>query len=91
MREGTGRPVFSGVAIGRAYVYRHQQAELPGSCGDAAAEQKKKDFKEAGIEYTIKQIDEYRACGIDGIHLYALNKFDDVARIVRESGIIDLI
>ena len=43
MRQGTGRPVFSGVAIGRAYVYRHQQAELPGSCGDAAAEQKKFD------------------------------------------------
>ena len=39
MREGTGRPVFSGVAIGRAYVYRHQQAELPGSCGDAANDQ----------------------------------------------------
>ena len=58
---------------------------------DAAAAQKKADFKEAGIEYTIKQIDEYRACGIDGIHLYALNKYDDVARIVKESGIIDLI
>ena len=27
-----------------------------------AAAQKKADFKEAGIEYTIKQIDEYRAC-----------------------------
>ncbi len=52
---------------------------------------KKASFKEAGIEYTIKQIDEYRVCGINGIHLYALNKFDDVARIAKESGIIDLI
>ncbi|MDR2360879.1 MAG: methylenetetrahydrofolate reductase [Oscillospiraceae bacterium] len=53
--------------------------------------QKKADFKEAGIEYTIKLIDEYRVAGIDGIHLYALNKYDDVARIVKESGIIDII
>ena len=52
---------------------------------------KKASFKEAGIEYTIKLIDEYRACGINGIHLYALNKYDDVARIVKESGIVDLI
>ena len=47
-------------------------------------------FKEAGMEYTIKLIDEYRACGIDGIHLYALNKYEDVTRLVKESGIVDL-
>ena len=51
---------------------------------------KKASFKEAGIEYTIKLIDEYRVCGIAGIHLYALNKFDDVARLVKESGIKDM-
>ena len=39
---------------------------------DANVEGKKASFREAGIEYTIKQIDEYRACGINGIHLYAL-------------------
>lgn len=58
---------------------------------DADVDGKKQRFKEAGIEYTIRQIDEYRACGVDGIHLYALNKYDDVARIVQESGIVDLI
>ena len=42
-------------------------------------------------EHTIKLIDEYRVCGINGIHLYALNKYDDVACIVKESGIVDLI
>ncbi len=52
--------------------------------------QKKADFKEAGMEYTIGLIDEYRACGIDGIHLYALNKYEDVTRLVKESGIVDL-
>ena len=56
---------------------------------DADVAGKKESFRKAGIEYTINQIDEYRACGIDGIHLYALNKFDDVARIVKESGIVD--
>ena len=58
---------------------------------DANVAEKKASFKEAGIEYTIRQIDEYRACGINGIHLYALNKFDDVARIAKEAGLLDLI
>ena len=58
---------------------------------DADVEGKKAAFREAGIEYTINQIDEYRACGINGIHLYALNKFDDVAYIAREAGLLDLV
>ena len=58
---------------------------------DALCAQKKEDFKKAGIEYTINQIDEYRACGINGIHLYALNKFDDVAYIAKEAGLLDLV
>jgi methylenetetrahydrofolate reductase (NADPH) len=53
---------------------------------DDALEQKKADFKKAGIEYTIRQIDQYRALGIEGIHLYALNKWQDVSTIIRESG-----
>ncbi len=61
------------------------------NCTDAKADQKKADFKKAGIEYTVRQIDEYRACGINGIHLYALNKFDDVAYIAKEAGLLDLI
>ena len=57
---------------------------------EASIAAKKASFKEAGIEYTIRLIDEYRACGISGIHLYALNQYEDVARLVRESGIKDL-
>ena len=56
---------------------------------DPLAEQKKADFKKAGIEYTINQIHEYQSCGIDGIHLYALNKFEDVAYISKEAGLLD--
>ncbi len=61
----------------------------PNEAEDSVAA-KKAAFKEAGIEYTIRLIDEYRVCGIAGIHLYALNKYDDVARLVKESGIKDL-
>ena len=52
---------------------------------------KKASFKEAGMEYTIRLIDEYRTCGIDGIHLYALNKWEDVTRLVKEAGIKDIV
>lgn len=55
---------------------------------DSDVEGKKARFKEEGIEYTIKQIDEYRAMGVDGIHLYALNKYADVTEIIERSGLI---
>ena len=58
---------------------------------DDALEQKKADFKKAGIECTIRQIDEYRALGINGIHLYALNKWKDVAEIINASGMRTMI
>ena len=58
---------------------------------DADVEGKKESFRKAGIEYTINQIDQYRACGVDGIHLYALNKYEDVAYIAKAAGLIDLV
>src|SRR5699024_8535715 len=58
---------------------------------DDALEQKKADFKKAGIEYTIKQIDKYRALGVEGIHLYALNKWKDVTDIINQSGMRTLV
>jgi methylenetetrahydrofolate reductase (NADPH) len=58
---------------------------------DDALEQKKADFRKAGIEYTIKQIDKYRACGINGIHLYALNKSDAVSEIIEATGMHTLV
>ncbi|RBP66673.1 methylenetetrahydrofolate reductase (NADPH) [Alkalibaculum bacchi] len=45
------------------------------------------DFKKAGIEYTVKQIYKYMNAGIDGLHIYSLNKWEDVAKIVNKSGI----
>ena len=58
---------------------------------DMFYEDKVKRFKEEGIEYTISQIDEYRALGVDGIHLYALNKWKDVSEIIDRSGLRTLI
>ena len=51
MIVGNGRPVFSGVAIGPAYVYRKGLATLPASCGDPAAERQKfEQAKQAALE-----------------------------------------
>jgi methylenetetrahydrofolate reductase (NADPH) len=48
---------------------------------------KKASFREAGIEYTVRLIDRYRACGVDGIHLYTMNRYEDVMRLAREAGL----
>ena len=56
---------------------------------DAEAEAKKASFKSAGMEYTVRQIQEYLDCDVAGIHLYALNKYDDVARIAADAGLTD--
>ena len=58
---------------------------------DTAVDEKKAAFKEAGIEYTIRQIDEYRALGVNGIHLYALNKWKDVSDIIDRCGLRTLV
>jgi methylenetetrahydrofolate reductase (NADPH) len=44
-------------------------------------------YKKAGIEYTIDQIHEYVSLGIDGIHIYTLNKSEDVKAIVNATGL----
>ena len=58
---------------------------------DSDVEGKKAAFKEAGIEYTIDQIAEYRSLGIQGIHLYALNKYKDVSEIIERSGMCTIV
>ena len=72
-------------------VFRFQWSAADGKPFDMFYEDKVKRFKEEGIEYTIRQIDEYRALGVDGIHLYALNKWKDVSEIIDRSGLRTLI
>ena len=45
------------------------------------------DFKKAGKEYTVGQIYRYMNAGIDGLHFYSLNKYQDVSDIIEASGI----
>ena len=87
-RNGCVMPRALSEIISKNWIFPNPFA--PGESEDAIAA-KKAAFKEAGMAYTIRLIDEYRACGIDGIHLYALNKYEDVTRLVKESGIVDLI
>ena len=61
----------------------------PFAPADDSLEQKKADFRKAGMEYTIDLIDQYRACDIAGIHLYALNKVDAVQEIMDVMHLVD--
>jgi methylenetetrahydrofolate reductase (NADPH) len=45
------------------------------------------EFKKAGIEYTISQIYRFMEAGIEGLHIYTLNKFEDVNTIMTGCGI----
>lgn len=45
------------------------------------------EFKKAGIEYTVAQIHRFMEAGIAGLHLYTLNKWEDVETIMNLSGI----
>ena len=39
------------------------------------------------MDYTINQIYRYIDAGIDGLHIYALNKWKDVTELMNRSGI----
>lgn len=45
-------------------------------------------FKKAGKEYTIKQAERLLREGVDGLHIFALNKYDDVAEIANAAGLV---
>lgn len=57
-------------------------AEIIGKYGE-----KPDDFRKAGIEFSIKQLNRVLEFGVDGVHIFALNKFDHVAEIVRASDL----
>ena len=45
------------------------------------------DFKKAGKEYTLRQIERLQRESIEGLHIFALNKYEDVSEIVLSSGL----
>jgi methylenetetrahydrofolate reductase (NADPH) len=44
-------------------------------------------FSRAGMEYTVVQIHRYIAAGIDGLHLYSMNKWEKLTEILKAAGI----
>lgn len=57
-------------------------AEIIGKYGEAP-----EDFKKAGIAYTLRQIERLVREGVDGMHIFALNKYEDVTSIVLQAGL----
>ncbi len=45
------------------------------------------DFKKAGMEYTVKHIADLVSNGIDGLHMFTLNKWEDVSEILTMAGV----
>ncbi len=43
------------------------------------------DMKKAGIEYAINQINDLKANGVDGVHVYTMNKADVTMAIYEET------
>ncbi|MBE6033601.1 methylenetetrahydrofolate reductase [Aminipila sp.] len=80
-------PVLSKDAIIRMTVSNgcsipKELAEIIGKYGDEPEE-----FKKAGKEFTVKQISRYMDAGINGLHIYSLNKYRDIVDILHASGI----
>ena len=68
--------LFNGCSIPR------ELARILGKYGDS-----EEDFKKAGKEYTVNLLYRYINAGFNGMHIFTLNKYDDVADIVTMSGI----
>jgi methylenetetrahydrofolate reductase (NADPH) len=77
LRDATIRmAVTNGCSIPR------ELAEIIGKYYNAPPE----DFKKAGKEFTAKQIRRFADIGVDGIHIYSLNKHEDVTEILLSAG-----
>ncbi len=70
-------------------ISKHWIFPNPFAPDDPKMQEKKDDFKKAGIDYTIGQIERLKTMGVNGFHLYALNKFEDAAYIARASGLVN--
>ncbi|MDR1135308.1 MAG: methylenetetrahydrofolate reductase [Clostridiales Family XIII bacterium] len=75
-REGTIRMTLSnGCSVPR------ELSEIIGRYPDSPA-----DFKKAGKEYTVRQIERFLNSGIDGLHIYSMNKHEDISEILIGAG-----
>jgi methylenetetrahydrofolate reductase (NADPH) len=77
LRDATIRmAVTNGCSVPR------QLAEVIGKYYNASPE----DFKKAGKEFTVKQIQRFIDTGVEGIHIYSLNRHEDVTDILLAAG-----
>jgi methylenetetrahydrofolate reductase (NADPH) len=62
---------------------------IPGELAAIAGKYEKdpQGFREAGKEYTARQIHRFIGAGADGLHIYTMNRHGDVSDILRASGI----
>lgn len=93
-KKGVTAPVVVGLmpVIGKNGVIRMTSengcaipSELAGIIdryGDDPAE-----FKKAGLDYTVRLADEYLKRDIAGLHLYTLNRHENVVRIIKDLGL----
>ncbi|MBN1630819.1 MAG: methylenetetrahydrofolate reductase [Thermoleophilia bacterium] len=91
---GIGAPVVLGImpALGKDAIIRMTvsngcsiPAELAAIIGKYG--ENPDEFKKAGIDYTINQIYRFMEAGIEGLHIYTLNKWEDVETIMDGCGI----
>lgn len=45
-------------------------------------------FHAAGHAFTVELVQRYLAAGVSGVHLYTLNRYEDVADIVADAGLL---
>lgn len=70
------------MAVSNGSAVPRDLAEVIGRYGDNP-----EDFKKAGKEFTVNQIYQFMNAGIDGLHIYSLNKWQDVTDILLAAGI----
>lgn len=63
------------------------QAQVPGELLNILQkyDSQPEDMEKAGIEYAVNQINELIAAGVDGIHLYTMNKSEQSSQIAMET------
>ena len=58
-------------------------AEIIGKYGDDPD-----DFRKAGIEFSVKQLNSLLDGSVNGLHIFALNKYESVAEILKSSDLV---
>ncbi len=85
---GIDKPIIAGIlpALSASQVARFKQmcaAEIPDELVSKLEEANQGDAPEVGLEWAKMQIDELKSKGVDGIHLYILNRADTALKLSK--------